>query len=464
MHYASQGCWILTGYSPDELVLNKLTSYGKLIHPDDQELVWDQIQEAVASRTPFELIYRIYNRNEEVKWVHEWGNGIFDEQGSLVSLEGFISDITAQKKAEIEIEYQSQRLQALRKIDMAITASFDIHLTLNLLLDQIITHLKVDAADILLFIPSSQSLNYAAGKGFRTTTLQYTHLQIGESFAGKAALTRKTIHIPDLSNSLGQLKQSSQFESENFACYFGVPLIAKGQIKGVLEAFFRSHRKVDSNWMEFLEALAGQAAIALDNATLFSDLQRSNTELTLAYDATLERWAKALELCNREMAGHTDRVIYLTTQLAQKVYVEPDELPSIRRGSMLHDIGKMGIPDSILLKSGSLTDEEWEVIHRHPVFGYELLSPISYLRDITDIPYCHHEKWSGDGYPRGLKAEEIPLSARIFAVADVWDSLTTDHPYRLAWSAREARSYIASQSGKHFDPQVVTAFMELTAI
>jgi HD-GYP domain-containing protein (c-di-GMP phosphodiesterase class II) len=136
------------------------------------------------------------------------------------------------------------------------------------------------------------------------------------------------------------------------------------------------------------------------------------------------------------------------------------ELVHVRRGALLHDMGKLGVPDTILFKPGKLTDEEWTVMHQHPMYAYELLSPIVYLRPALDIPYCHHEKWDGTGYPRGLKGEEIPLAARIFALVDVWDALRSDRPYRPAWSEEEALEYIREQAGKHFDPATVKVFLE----
>lgn len=147
--------------------------------------------------------------------------------------------------------------------------------------------------------------------------------------------------------------------------------------------------------------------------------------------------------------------------MAGRMGMDAAQLAHVRRGALLHDIGKMGIPDAILLKPGPLTDEEWAIMHRHPQYAYEMLHPVQYLRPALEIPYCHHEKWDGSGYPRGLKGEEIPLSARIFAVADVWDALTSDRPYRPAWPQARALAYIREQAGKHFDPQVVRVFFEV---
>jgi HD-GYP domain-containing protein (c-di-GMP phosphodiesterase class II) len=212
--------------------------------------------------------------------------------------------------------------------------------------------------------------------------------------------------------------------------------------------------------MEFLKMLAGQAALALDNASLFDELQSSNRELRLAYDTTIEGWSAALDLRDRETQGHSQRVTELTLRLAQAAGMGADELTDVRRGALLHDIGKMGVPDAILLKPGPLTDAEWEVMRQHPTFAYQLLSPITFLRPALDIPHCHHEKWDGTGYPNQLKGEQIPLAARLFAVVDVWDALTSDRPYRPAWPKERVLAHIQSRSGSHFDPYAVKIFLE----
>ena len=240
-----------------------------------------------------------------------------------------------------------------------------------------------------------------------------------------------------------------------------MPLIAKGQVVGVLELFHREPLDPDPEWLDFLETLAGQAAIAIDNAELFDNLHRANVELTLAYETTLEGWARALELRDYETEGHSQRVTELTVRIARAMGLSEAQLVHVRRGALLHDIGKMGVPDSILLKPGKLTDEEWEIMRQHPVYAYEMLSPITYLKPALDIPYCHHEKWDGTGYPRGLKGERIPLPARIFAVVDVWDALLSDRPYRKAWSEEKVLEHIQEQAGKHFDPAVVETFLKL---
>jgi HD-GYP domain-containing protein (c-di-GMP phosphodiesterase class II) len=241
----------------------------------------------------------------------------------------------------------------------------------------------------------------------------------------------------------------------------GVPLIAKGQVKGVLEIFQRSPFDLNPQQRAFLEILSGQAAIAIDNTQLFENLQGSNEDLMMAYDETIEGWSRAMDLRDKETEGHTRRVTEMTQQLAISMGFAPEELMHIRRGALLHDIGKIGVPDEILRKPGPLTDDEWIIMHRHPQLAYDMLSPIIYLQPALDIPYGHHERWDGTGYPRGLKGEQIPLVARIFAVIDVWDALISPRPYREAMSETQARDYIQEQSGLHFDPVVVKNFLNM---
>ncbi len=359
-----------------------------------------------------------------------------------------------------QTERRLRQITALRHIDQAITSSLDLGLTLDILLAQVMDQLWVDAAAVLL-LNRSNILEFAAGRGFRSQSIQASRLRLGEGYAGRAALERQVIDISNLSVAQPEFTRAFLLAGEDFVSYYAVPLVAKGQVKGILEIFHRSLLRPDREWLSFLEALAGQAAIAVDNAALFNDLQRSNVELVLAYDATIEGWSRALDLRDKETEGHTQRVTEMTVKLANAAGFSDDEIIQVRRGALLHDIGKMGIPDSILLKPGKLTEREWEIMRKHPVYAYEMLHPVQYLRPAVDIPYCHHEKWNGSGYPRGLQGEQIPLSARLFAVVDVWDALTSERPYRKAWSAEKALAYIRSESGSYFDPEAVELFLKM---
>ena len=188
------------------------------------------------------------------------------------------------------------------------------------------------------------------------------------------------------------------------------------------------------------------------------NLQPSLDELTQACDAIIAGWVRSLELRDREPKEHGERLVQITFRIARMMGIGEAELPHVRRGAMLHDIGKMGMPDGILMKPTTLTEAEWGIMRQHPVIAFELLSPIEFLRPALDIPYCHHEKWDGSGYPRGLHKKQIPLAARIFALGDVYDMLNSDRPYRPAWPKDRAQDYLREQSGKHFDPEVVDMF------
>jgi PAS domain S-box-containing protein/putative nucleotidyltransferase with HDIG domain len=352
-------------------------------------------------------------------------------------------------------------VQSLHDIDMAITGSQDLGNILAIVLERTTTQLGVDAAAVLLLEAQSNRLTYAGGRGFHTAALQHTRLGLGQGFAGQAALERRMIYVPNLSTALASLERAPLLPAEGFQAYFGLPLIAKGRVVGVMEVFHRSPLDPDPEWLDFLETIGGQAAIAIDNVNLFNDLQRSNVELTLAYDATIDGWSHALDLRDRETEGHTRRVTELTVHLARDLGFNETELPYIQRGAILHDIGKMGVPDQILLKPGPLTEAEWRIMRRHPEYAYEMLAPINFLNRSIDVPYCHHEKWDGTGYPRRLKGEAIPLTARIFSVVDVWDALRSDRPYRRSWSQEKVSEYLRAQAGHYFDPQIVEAFLKL---
>ncbi len=417
----------------------------------------DAADRALASLTPNRLeIHTVSSFGKEVSLDCRLVPFALHGQPHLMAI---FDDVSERKEAEGKIQRHLAHLTAVSEIDQMIASSLDLRFSLSMLLAHVTKELGVDAADVLLLDPVSQELVYAAGIGFRTTALQDTHLPLGQGYAGMAGLEQQTIHVSNLRTRHTDFPSYQSFHSEGFDTYFGVPLIAKGELKGVLEIFQRTTFVPDSEWLDFLNTLARQAAIAIDNAGLFNDLQRSNTELAIAYDATIEGWSRALDLRDKETEGHTQRVTEMTLRLARAFGLTEEQLVHVRRGAMLHDIGKMGIPDTILLKPGSLSDEEWVVMKKHPTFANELISSIRYLKPAIDIPWCHHEKWDGTGYPRGLKGDHIPLVARIFAVVDVWDALISDRPYRKGWTYEEALEYIQSQAGTHFDPKVVELFL-----
>ena len=370
-------------------------------------------------------------------------------------------DITECRETKIKMERQVQQLSILRSIDLAIASGLDLNLLLSMLLDRVMALMHVDAATVLLLNSKTNLLEFAAGKGFHSNILQYTRLKLGEGCAGRVALEREMINIPDLRKDKMEFDRSPLFVQENFVTYWGVPLMAKGRVLGVLEMFHRAPLKPDKDLQNFLVMVAGQAAIAIDSAMMFSELQRSNVELSLAYDATIEGLSRALDLRDKETKEHTFRVTDITVKLATRLGVKQTDLIHVRRGAILHDIGKVAIPDQILFKPGPLGKEEWEIMRRHPDIAVELLSPVSYLEPALEIPHWHHERWDGTGYPDGLRQEDIPFSARLFALADVYDALISKRPYRSAWSKWDAVQYIEDQAGTHFDPRIVPEFLDL---
>ncbi len=448
----------ISGYAADQIIGKTPRVVKSGIHDDAfYKDMWDTILRGEVWRG--ELTNRRSDGSLYV--VDETITPIFTSGSTPSHFIGITQDISERKENEQRIQKQIQRLNALHAIDNAINSSTDLRTTLDVLLKEALAQLKSDAAAVALFDKTTLALDYKSSRGFLSKSLQNIKLVIGKGLAGRVVLERKPLHIPDLRAAQDLPPKEFLFDLEKFIGYIGVPLIVKGQILGVLEIFHRAPLNPDAEWLDFLNMLAGQTAIAVDNAQMFENLQRSNFELTLAYDATIEGWSRALDLRDRETEGHTQRVTALTLQLAKQMGISDADMLHIRRGAMLHDIGKMGIPDSILHKTSSLTEEEWGIMRQHTIYATEMLSPILYLRPALDIPRFHHEKWDGSGYPYGLRGTQIPLAARIFAVVDVWDAVTSDRPYRAAWSKKKAIQYIKSESGKLFDPDVVSAFLSL---
>ncbi|MBI5074006.1 MAG: PAS domain S-box protein [Nitrospirae bacterium] len=389
-------------------------------------------------------------------WLDTHAVPLRNEDDEIIALLGITRDITDRKRDEESLERQLKFMTALSDIGMAISSSLDMRGTLNILLDRLTSQLRVDAADVMLLDQDTLYLSCAAALGFKTPAIRKISPRLGMGHAGRAAMERRTLIITDLGDTL-----THSLRDEGFKSYIGVPLISQGKIKGVLEIFQRERFDPTNEWLGYLELISAQAAIAIDNASMYDSLQRSNMELTLSYDATLEGWGRTLEFRDEDTMGHTARVADMTVRFARKMGLDEREIVHVRRGALLHDIGKIGISDAILLKPGRLSDDERVIMQRHPDYAYRLLSPIPFLRPSLDIPYCHHEKWDGTGYPRGLKGVQIPLSARIFSVVDVWDALLSARPYREAWSLSRVREYIQLRADTEFDPAVVDCFLKI---
>jgi HD-GYP domain-containing protein (c-di-GMP phosphodiesterase class II) len=431
---------------------------GKRIHDIFQEETGKKfvmaIQQAVTSNRIPSLNFQMTIREEECSYEARL---VTLDQQQVVAI---LRDTRAHAQATGKVKRQLQQLNALHSIDAAITSSFDLQVTLAVILRQVIGQLNVDAADVLLLDPNSRHLEFAAGQGFQTAGLKHMPLLVGQGYAGIAALEKRTVKIPDLRGRRTDYLRSPDFLQEGFASYYAVPLIAKGQVRGVLEIYHRSLLNPSDDWFDFLGTLAGQAAIAIDSASLFQDLQRSNAELLSAYEIAIKGWADALELSGRESREHIDRVVDLSLALGRRLSVAQKDLLDIRRGAMLHDIGNLGVPEHLLNKQGPLSEEEWLIVREHPRHARQLLAPMIHLGQAMDIPNYHHERWDGGGYPDGLHGDQIPFLARLFAVVDVYDAMTHPRPYRQARSHEEAIDYIRAQAGIHFDPVIARAFLE----
>jgi PAS domain S-box-containing protein len=374
-----------------------------------------------------------------------------------------ISDMSANAIHRVSLHEETERrlnfLQSLHTIDRAITGNLSLSNTYHLILSQLIENLGASAANIRLYDQTADTLILAAGTGFNSPNSQKCCL------VNSTAMMNMNWTINSCSNLYDQKPLLPIYlENENFQSYYGVLLRSRGQLLGILEIFSEVELYPDAIWIDFLKSTARQTAIAIADAQMLEKMQIANLALETAYDATIEGWSKTLELRDFETAGHCQRVTALTVALAKKLQISGDELVNLRRGAVLHDIGKLGVPDQILLKPGPLDAEEWALMKKHPVYAKQILESIDFLKPALDIPYYHHEKWDGSGYPEKLSGKQIPLPARIFAIVDVWDALTSDRPYRKAWNHQRAWEYISANVGIQFDPEIYTAFKEIIAL
>jgi len=448
------------GWQPEEFMRDP-DLWVASVDVRDLEALRASTERIYRNKRPGTREYRIRHQSSgEYRWIEDRVVPQVNHYGDLVAVVGVARDVTEQKRAEERQTLQALRLRSLRIIDLAVAGSFDSRVTLEITLDQLVNELGLAAASVLLLDPERQMLECSLARGFRSGAAQRWRLPVGEGLAGRVALERRPLQVGNLVPWPD--RRGEMLIDEGLTSYYAVPLLARGELKGVLETFDRgSERHNNPGWEEFADSVAARVSSALESTALFADLQRTHAELVSAYDTTLEGWVRAVDLRDRETEGHSRRVVDMTERLARSMGLSDEQTVHIRRGALLHDIGKMGVPDAILQKPGPLADEEWQVMRLHPTYAFEWLSPIAFLRPALDIPYCHHEKWDGTGYPRGLRGEDIPLGARIFAIVDVWDALRSDRPYRPAWSEQEAIEYIGAQAGTHFDPNVVAAFAGL---
>ena len=315
-----------------------------------------------------------------------------------------------------------------------------------------------DLASLVILRDPDDRLDVVARTGFQDASALSDGLSLGQGCAGRAILERRTIEfsLPDTGSAEPSL--IAYMTSNGFHSYRVSPIVVGDKAVGAIELFDRGSTIIRDDLLDTIMAILAAAA---SSNRLLIESNDSNEALAKSYDATLKAWVRMLELRDQETEGHSRRVTSMTMELAKAMGLNPDSYDDLRRGALLHDIGKMGIPDSILLKPGKLDDSEMELMKKHPELAYRMLAKVGFLEKASEIPYCHHEKWDGTGYPRGLKGTEIPLGARIFAIVDVWDALCSDRPYRKAMPANEAVAVIAEGSGCHFDPLVAKVFLNL---
>ena len=381
------------------------------------------------------------------------------EQLTIASCEGPIESVltTINQRIGQLVKHERSSMQAaetLRIASIELTKNLNPTLVLEALLDYLCWLLPYDYASVSL-LDEYGNLVPTARRDFRADHADSSCLSGGAieqdsaELARQAIAKRKTLTIHQPAADQG-----------DYHTRLIIPLSWESSVLGIIFAE-RCSNTFSEEQVHYGEALASQSTVAIHNAQLFDELSRADRELVQSYDATIEGWSRALELRDHDTEGHTLRVTELTLQLATHLGTDAAELIQIRRGSLLHDIGKVAIPDAVLLKPEPLNLEERRIMEMHPEYARQMLQGISYLQPALDIPYCHHERWDGTGYPRGLKETAIPRSARIFSVVDVWDALIHDRPYHKAWTQADVKQYIREQAGIFFDPAIVDAFLEI---
>lgn len=380
-----------------------------------------------------------------------------------VAVQSELRDITDRKRAELAERDQRILAEALRDTASALNTTNDFDLLLDRILvnvDRVVPH---TSSSVMLIDKDGESIRIVAQKGYEKYNVEGWVKQVVFKLHETPNLlfmyeTGKPIIIPDTRLASGWIRPS---EIDWLISYTGAPIRVKDTIIGFLGLDSTIPNFFTQEHANRLLTFCDQAGIAINNVRLLLDLKNSHQELATAYDTTLLGWSKALELRDYETQGHSMRVTETTLKLAQYLGIPDPELTNIRYGALLHDIGKIGIPDAILFKRGPLTEAEWRTMRLHPIYAQQVLAHIPYLSAAVDIPYYHHEHWDGSGYPHGLVGEKIPLAARIFTIVDVWDSLCSQRPYHTSWPRSKVIEYMQEQAGKLFDPKIVKIFIDM---
>jgi PAS domain S-box-containing protein/putative nucleotidyltransferase with HDIG domain len=439
------------------------SKFMPLVVVQDRRAVETKIQRLVSGVISVETdIHRVIKPDGEIGW-QEWTDQVIrDQSGQVVEIQSVGRDITARKITEEALLNQVAFDEIMTRILARFaTSSYDkVDASIEMGLQEIANHTGTDYVEIFLLSEDK--------KTWKTTHKWGSHPLQNVDFPGalhskalpwsnQKIANGEIIAINSLDDYPPEAAIDRKFSEESGAkSLISIPIRGREKIVfGCLDLISYTHQR---NWSE-----SDITHLKILGDVIANTLERKNAEadLVIAYDTTLEGWAQTLELKDKETEGHSRRVTEQTLTLAEAVGVPKEDFEHIHRGAILHDIGKLAVPDHILKKEGALTTEEREIILKHPETAFNLLRQIPYLKKALEIPYCHHEKWDGSGYPRGLKGDEIPLAARIFTIVDVWDALSSDRPYRKAWDKEQVIRYITNESGKHFDPQIVNIFLTL---
>jgi len=470
--YLNEEAAVLLGYQPEELLAENMPNLVPQLSDLDWPLYWQEVKQKNS------LNYQITTHRRDGAACD------LDITANFVNFEGhellitFIRDITEQKLAEKQLRTLNRALRVTSECNQALIRANEED---DLFEDVCQIVVKLGGYRLAwigsILADSNQTILLVGKHGLDDHFLDLGEIRSTDTAdrhepAASAVASGSPAIIHDMERDAPPGMWRDEALKRGFGAAIALPLIFQGSSFGILEIYSEDKNAFIPAEVELLKEMAGDLSYGIHTLRVRTErrlaqflLEQSNAELNLTFEKTLEGWAHALELRDFETAGHSKNVVEETLNLASQMGMDAEELDNIKRGALLHDIGKMGIPDSILLKPGPLTDDEWVTMRKHPLYAFQLLDGIPYLKPALDIPYCHHEKWDGSGYPRGLKGEEIPLSARIFAVVDVWDALVGPRPYRKeGWEPQRIAKYLLDQSSSHFDPIVVQAFLKLKGL
>ena len=463
---ANQRATEMLGYSHDELL--QLSAKDISAEASESTNVLSKLMDGEILQT-YERIFR--RKDGGLVNVEPHVTLLRDEEGQPFRIQSIVRDISERKRNELEIQTRTNELVTLYELSRALADANDLDRVLDLVNRKTVESIRITFARIALL----EEGNLIMRSAYPIRVLDYDLLVNSQQPITAMPFCRNILEqdqpvILRTNNQQVRGEERAHLLLDFAQTLCLIPLRVhdfesnSSRILGLLmvgESRKEEREPFTPEKMRLARSIGDQAAIAINNVRLFNDLQRSNIDLNRAYEATIAGWSAALDLRDKETEGHAQRVTAMTYKLAKQLGFGEQELIQVRYGALLHDIGKMGIPDRILLKPGKLSEEEQEIMRMHPDYAYQMLKPIAYLGLALNIPYCHHEKWDGTGYPRGLKGDQIPRAAQIFAIVDVYDALTSDRPYRKSWSREKTLEHIHALSGSHFNPQVVDAFMKM---